>query len=49
MRSIDANGASRATSPFLDPEYLRRYEDLGIPVHIDAGQKSTLERPVPIF
>ncbi len=34
--------------PYLDPEYLRRYEDRGIPVHVDAGRKSTLDREVQV-
>jgi len=35
--------------PWLDPEYLRKYEDRGTPVHVDAERKTTLDRAVPFF
>ena len=30
--------------PYLDPEYLRRYEDRGVPVRIEGDKISTLDR-----
>ena len=35
--------------PWLDPEYLRKYEDRATPVHIDPNKKTLLERPIPVF
>jgi hypothetical protein len=35
--------------PWLDPEYLRKYEDLGTPVHIDADRRTILDRAIPVF
>ena len=34
--------------PWLDPEYLRKYEDRATPVHIDPNKKTILERPVQV-
>lgn len=35
--------------PWLDPEYLRQYENRATPVHIDTNRKTTLGRPIPVF
>ena len=35
--------------PWLDPEYLRRYEDRATPVRIQAELKTILDRPIPVF
>lgn len=35
--------------PWLDPEYLRKYEDRGTLVHIDPEKKTILDRPIPVF
>jgi hypothetical protein len=35
--------------PWLDPEYLRKFEDRGTPVHIDASRKTTLDRSIPVY
>lgn len=35
--------------PWLDPDYLRTYEDRGTPVRIQADMKTTLDRPLAVF
>lgn len=35
--------------PWLDPEYLRKYEERATPVRIQAGMKTILDRPIPVF
>jgi hypothetical protein len=35
--------------PWRDTEYLRKYEDRGVPVHVDENQKTTLDRPIPVY
>ncbi|HET9942492.1 MAG TPA: hypothetical protein VFR05_04085, partial [Terriglobia bacterium] len=35
--------------PWRDPEYLRRYEAMAVPVRIEEGQSTVLERLVPVF
>jgi len=35
--------------PWLDPEYLRAYEERGTPVHIEGDLKTVLDRPLPVF
>jgi Carboxypeptidase regulatory-like domain len=35
--------------PWLDPQYLRKYEDRATPVRIQAGMKTLLDRPMPVF
>jgi hypothetical protein len=35
--------------PWLDPEYLRQYEDRGTPIRIQAEMKTILDRPIPVF
>jgi hypothetical protein len=35
--------------PWLDPEYLRIYEDRATPIRIQADRKTILERPIPVF
>ena len=35
--------------PWLDPEYLRKYEDRATPVRIEADKKTVLDRPIPAF
>jgi hypothetical protein len=35
--------------PWLDPEYLKTYEDRATPVRIQAETKTVLDRPVPAF
>jgi len=35
--------------PWLDPEYLRRYEDRGTPVRVEEGKATLVERIVPVF
>jgi hypothetical protein len=34
--------------PWLDSEYLGKYEERGIPVHIDANQTTSVDRPIPV-
>jgi hypothetical protein len=34
--------------PWLDPEYLRKYEGLGVPVHVEAGKTATAPATIPI-
>ena len=35
--------------PWLDAEYLRKYEDRATPVRIEADKKTILDRPIPAF
>ena len=35
--------------PWLDPEYLRIYEDRATPVRIQGEVKTVLDRPIPVF
>ena len=35
--------------PWLDPEYLRKYEDRATPVRIQGDMKTILDRPIPVF
>jgi hypothetical protein len=35
--------------PWLDPEYLRKYEDRATPVRIQAEMKTLVDRPIPAF
>jgi hypothetical protein len=35
--------------PWLDPEYLRLYEDRAMPIRIQADRKTILDRPIPVF
>ena len=35
--------------PWLDPEYLKKYEDRATPVRIQPDMKTILDRPVPVF
>jgi hypothetical protein len=41
--SIDNGG------PWLDPEYLRQYEDRATPVRIQGEMKTVVDRPIPVF
>jgi hypothetical protein len=38
--------AAENGGPWLDPEYLRKYEDRGTPLRIDANQRAVLDRTV---
>jgi hypothetical protein len=35
--------------PWLDPEYLRLYEDRATPVHVEQGQRLVVESLIPVF
>ena len=35
--------------PWLDPEYLRLYEDRAAPVRIQVDMRTILDRPIPVF
>jgi len=35
--------------PWLDPEYLRAYEDRAMPVRIQSGAQTIVERQIPVF
>jgi hypothetical protein len=35
--------------PWLDPDYLRKYEDRATPVRVESEQKTVLNRPIPAF
>jgi hypothetical protein len=35
--------------PWLDPEYLRKYEDRATPVRIQGDMKTIVDRPIPAF
>jgi hypothetical protein len=35
--------------PWLDPEYLRKYEDRATPVRIQGEMKTIVDRPIPAF
>jgi Carboxypeptidase regulatory-like domain len=35
--------------PWLDPEYLHKYEDRATPVHIQGEMKTILDRPIVVF
>jgi hypothetical protein len=34
--------------PWLDPEYLNKYEDRGIPVRVDTDKRTTADRAIPV-
>jgi len=34
--------------PWLEPEYLARYEDRGVPVHIDADKRTVAAQAIPV-
>jgi carboxypeptidase family protein len=35
--------------PWLDPDYLRQYEDRGTPVRVQGDMRTILARPIPVF
>jgi len=35
--------------PWLDPEYLRQYEDRATPVRVQGGTRTVVDRPIPVF
>jgi hypothetical protein len=35
--------------PWLDPEYIRLYEDRATPVRVEMGKQSIVERAIPVF
>jgi hypothetical protein len=35
--------------PWLEPDYLRKYEDQGIPVHVESGKIATATATIPVF
>src|SRR5262249_30092191 len=35
--------------PWLEPDYLRSYEERGTPVHIQSDMKTILDRQLPVF
>ena len=35
--------------PWLDPDYLRQYEDRGTPVRVQGDMQTILDRPIPVF
>jgi hypothetical protein len=35
--------------PWLDPEYLRIYEDRATPLHVEPGKPTIISGPVPVF
>lgn len=35
--------------PWLDPDYLRQYEDRGAPVRVQGDMQTILDRPIPVF
>lgn len=41
---IEENGG-----PWLDPDYLRKYEDQGVPVRVESGKMTTAPATIPVF